>query len=77
MGFGETLAQALRLLVLVLSYALERARAREERIADWRARRALFDAMVLQALDRMRRDAEAENATVDVVDDAVDRDLDN
>lgn len=70
MGFGEAVAQAFKLFVLVAAFAFERVRSKEERIEDWRGRQASFAEMVQKALIEIQTRA-IENNTGDA-DDAVD-----
>lgn len=72
MSFAEALAQAFKLFVVVVSYAFEQAKKREQRIADWQLRQEAFERMVTQALLEMRSRAQLERKQIDVVDDAVD-----
>lgn len=71
MGFAEAVSQAFKLFVLVVGFAFEQSRTRDERIEDWRKRQADFDAMVQRALIRLQTQAIQNNT--DDADDAIDK----
>ncbi len=68
----EAIIQALRLAILTIGFILEEARKHENAVADSMAKRALFEAAVAKALERMRVSNAIEKQEVDAVDAALD-----
>lgn len=69
---AEIIANAFKLFVLTVSYAIDLAKKRDAAIADAKARRALFETAVAKALERMAADTVAEKRAVDAVDSKID-----
>ena len=69
----DAIVMAFRLFVLTVGYAIEEAKKAELARDAALAKRAVFEAAVSRALERMRLDATREKRQVDSVDDKIDR----
>ncbi len=69
----DAIIQAFKLFILVVGYTIEEAKRAELAKDAALAKRAVFEAAVARALERMRLDATREKQQVDKVDDEIDR----
>jgi len=68
----EIIANAFKLFVLTISYALDLARQKQLAIDSANARRDLFEKAASLALERMRAATVSEKTTVDEADSSID-----
>ncbi len=69
----DAVVEAFRLFVLTVGFTIDEAKRAEARKDAATTKRAIFEAAVARALEKMRADATREKRQIDTVDDEIDR----